>query len=353
MKVRLFLLALLVAIGTQAATHTVRDDAGLRTTLRSLQAGDVLRIAPGTYGSGHHLEGIANLTVEGLDPAQPPRFVGGSTGWHFSRCPGLRLRHLVVAGQTVNGLNLDEGGPEQPAATDVVLENLSVEDIGPEGNHDGIKVSGLTDLIIRDCRITGWGGQGIDLVGCHRVRIEGCRFTGKPGFSASAGIQIKGGSSAVTVENCDFDDAGERPLNVGGSTGLEFFRPPGARHEAKDIVVRGNRIRGSLCAAAFVGVDGAEFSDNSVLHPRRWIFRVLQETRAEGFTPCRNVVVRNNRIVFRRDQVVAEVNVGVGTAPETFRFQGNRWFAEDRPQASRPKLPVAETDGVHGRDPRD
>ncbi len=352
MRVRPFLLGLLAATGTQAATHAVSDDAGLRTTLRSLQAGDVVRIAPGTYSSGHHLEGIANLTVEGLDPAQPPRFVGGSTGWHFSRCPGLRLRHLVVSGQSVNGLNLDEGGPAQPPTTGVVLENLTVEDIGPRGNHDGIKASGLADLVIRDCRITGWGGQGIDLVGCHRVRIEGCRFTGKPGFSASAGIQIKGGSSAVTVGNCDFDDAGERPLNVGGSTGLEFFRPPGTRHEAKDIVVRGNRIRGSLCAAAFVGVDGAEFSDNTVLHPRRWIFRMLQETRAEGFTPCRNVLVRGNRIVFRRDQVTAEVNVGDGTAPETLRFEGNRWFAEDRPQASRPKLPVAETEGIHGVDPR-
>lgn len=352
MKGRLFLLALLAATGTEAATHTVRDDAGLRTTLRSLQAGDVLRIAPGTYTGGHQVEGIANLTVEALDPAQPPRFAGGSTGWHFRRCPGLRLRHLVVSGQSMNGLNLDEGGPSQPATTGVVLENLTVEDIGPKGNHDGIKVSGLADLVIRGCHITGWGGQGIDLVGCHRVRIEGCRFTGKPGFSASAGIQIKGGSSAVTVENCDFDDAGERPLNVGGSTGLEFFRPPGARHEAKDIVVRDNRIRGSLCAAAFVGVDGAEFSDNTVLHPRRWIFRMLQETRAEGFTPCRNVLVRGNRIVFRRDQVTAEVNVGAGTAPETFRFEGNRWFAEDRPQASRPRLPVAETEGVHGVDPR-
>lgn len=353
MRVRPFLLALIVATGTKAATHRIGSDTELRSSLRSLQEGDVLLLAPGVYSGGHHVEGIVNLTVEALDPAQPPRFAGGTTGWHFSRCPGLRLRHLIVSGQSVNGLNLDEGGTARPAVTGVMLENLTVEDIGPKGNHDGIKISGLTDLVICGCRITGWGGQGIDLVGCHRVRIEGCHFTGKTGYSASAGIQIKGGSSGVTVENCDFDDAGERPLNVGGSTGLEFFRPPGARHEAKDVVVRGNRIRRSLCAAAFVGVDGAEFSDNTVLHPKRWIFRILQETRAEGFTPCRNVLVSGNRIVFRRDQVVTEVNIGDGTAPETFRFEGNRWFAEDRPQASRPRLPVAETDGVHGQDPRD
>jgi hypothetical protein len=353
MKLGAFPLALLAAAEIQAATHPVANEVELAAALNALQAGDVVCIAPGNYPGGHHIEGIANLTVEGRDPARPPRFVGGKTGWQFSRCPNLRLRHLIITGQSVNGLNLDEGGPDQPAATGVRVESLTIEDIGPKGNHDGIKVSGLADLLIRDCRVTGWGGQGIDLVGCHRVRIEGCRFTGKAGFSASAGVQIKGGSSEVTVEDCDFDEAGERPVNVGGSTGLPFFRPPGTRHEARNIVVRGNRMHGSLCAVAFVGVDGAEFSDNTVLYPQRWIFRILQENRAAGFTPCRNIRVIGNRIVFRRTQVVAEVNAGDGTSPETFLFKGNHWFAEDRPEASRPKLPVAETGGVYGRDPRD
>jgi hypothetical protein len=48
----------------------------------------------------------------------------------------------------------------------------------------------------------------------------------------------------------------------------------------------------------------------------------------------------------------SDVNVGGGTAPETFVFEGNRWFAEDRPEASRPRLPVAEKEGVYGTDPR-
>jgi hypothetical protein len=103
---------------------------------------------------------------------------------------------------------------------------------------------------------------------------------------------------------------------------------------------------------AFVGVDGAEFSGNTILFPTKWIFRILQETREPGFAPCRNVVVRDNRIVFRRSQVQIEVNVGDGTSPESFRFEKNRWFAEDKPQASKPRLPTAEKDGVYGTDPR-
>lgn len=189
-------------------------------------------------------------------------------------------------------------------------------------------------------------------MGCHDSLITSCRFTGKEGFTASAAVQLKGGTSDVTVEKCHFTNAGERPVNVGGSTGLPYFRPQGVKHEAARLVVRDNVIEGSLCAAAFVGVDGAEFTGNTILFPSKWIFRILQETKEPGFVPCRNGVVKNNKIVFRREQVQVEVNIGPGAAPETFRFEGNQWFAEDRPQASKPKLPVEETSGVYGSDPR-
>ena len=51
----------------------------------------------------------------------------------------------------------------------------------------------------------------------------------------------------------------------------------------------------------------------------------------------------------------AIVNVGPDTAPETFRFVKNAWFAEDAPGRSRPELPAplpAEEGGTHGVDPK-
>jgi len=107
-----------------------------------------------------------------------------------------------------------------------------------------------------------------------------------------------------------------------------------------------------LCAAAFIGVDGAEFTGNSILFPTKWIFRILQETREPGFVPCRNVLIKDNRIVFLRSHVQSELNIGDATSPETFRFEKNRWFSEDKPQASTPKLPTAEIEGLYGTDPR-
>ena len=349
MKAALFLL-----LGSFAAADEiiVRDAGSLRAALRDLKTGTSLTLAPGDYPGGHHVSGIEKLTIEALDAKNPPHFKGGGNAWQFSRCKDLTLRNLRISGQTGNGLNLDDGGDLANPVTGITIEHVEISDIGPKGNHDGIKCSGLDKLTIRDCTITGWGGQGIDFVGCHHSLITGCRFIGKEGFSATAGVQLKGGTSHVIVEKCHFTDAGERPINVGGSTGLPYFRPQGVKYEATRIVVRDNVIEGSLCVAAFVGVDGAEFTSNTILFPTKWIFRILQETKEPGFVPCRNVLIKDNRIVFRRSQVQIEINIGGDTAPETFRFENNRWFAEDKPQASKPKLPGEETAGVYGSDPR-
>lgn len=320
--------------------------------LRHLNHGDVLKLAPGEYPGGQHVQGLKNLTLEALDPQNPPHIHGGSTGLQFSRCHGLTLRHLKISGQSMNGLNLDDGGMLEERIQGITLEDLEVSDIGPQGNHDAIKGSGLEGLTIRRCRLSGWGGQGVDLVGCHRSLIRECEFMGKPGYSATAAVQMKGGCRGIVVEKCRFQNAAERALNLGGSTGLPYFRPPDAAHEAADLTVRDCLIEGSLCAAAFVGVDGALFTGNTVLYPKKWVFRILQESTEPRFVPCRNVRITNNRIIFRRAEVSVDINIGPGTAPETFVFEKNAWFAEDTPARSRPILPVAETEGRYGEDPR-
>ena len=352
MKKTLFLLCVFLTNKTQADDVIVREADSLRKSLGDLKPRTTLKIASGDYPGGLHVVGVDSLTVEALDSESPPHFKGGANAWHFSRCQNLTVRHLRISGQSGNGLNVDDGGLFDEPVTGITLEHLEISDIGPKGNHDGMKCSGLDKLTIRNCTLTGWGGQGIDMVGCHDSLITDCRFTGKAGFSATAGVQMKGGSSDIIVEKCHFMNSGERPLNVGGSTGLDLFRPSGAKFEAKDIVVRDNMIEGSSCAAAFVGVNGAEFTGNTVLYPEKWIFRILQETTAVGYAPCRSVLLKDNRIVFRRAQVQIEINIGADTEPQTFRFEGNHWFAEDRPQASKPLLPSQEENGTYGVDPR-
>jgi hypothetical protein len=189
--------------------------------------------------------------------------------------------------------------------------------------------------------------------------VERCTFRHGPDATGANGVQAKGASRDVVVRRCRFEHAGDRAVNVGGSTGLEFFRPPlpewrGPRYEAKDVRVEGNTFVGGRAPVAFVGVDGAVFRFNTVWCPGRWALRVLQENRAEGFVPSRGGAFTDNVVAFRSDAwAEGGVNVGPGTAPETLRFERNVWWCVDAPERTRDlvRLPTAERDGTHGKDP--
>jgi len=341
---------LVAAAGAQDRVH-VRDSLQLRAAVESARPGLVISLAPGTYAPGLRLVGLAGargrpIVIEGGDPA--PVFSGGACALHLVDCRYVTLRNLTVKGCSGNGINVDDGGSAESPAHHIVLENVTVLDTGPTGNHDGIKLSGLDDFAIRRCRVVGWGGSAIDMVGCHRGVVEDCAFEGRAGFSQSSGVQMKGGSKDILVQGCFFRDAGQRSVNVGGSTGLAYFRPQDARFEAEDITVAGNRFTGSMAFVAFVNARNALVHSNTMHKPGKWVLRILQETTHERFPPCGEGVFERNLIVFDR-RVRTLANVGPGTAPETFVFRNNAWFGTEGPA---PRLPMKEDGGVYQVDPR-
>ena len=342
----------LAHLGLSAALVEVRGNEALAKALSELKPKTTLRIHAGDYRGGWSVAGIDQLIVTGADPKNPPHFKGGGQAWHFSKCNQLQVRHLKVSGQKHNGFNIDDGGDFKQPARQVLLEHLEISDIGPRGNFDGIKCSGLEELTIRHCIVSGWGGQAIDFVGCHQAVISHCRIIGKPGYSQATGPQFKGGCSDVTIEHCTLINAGMRPIQAGGSTGMAYFRPPGAKYEARNITIRHNAIVGGTCAVAFTGVDGAEFSRNTVVRPDKWVMRILQETTAPEFPPCRKVGFHHNIIVFERSKVRGVANIGPNTAAQTFLFHHNLWHALDRPDRSKPNLPSPEKSGLYGVDPK-
>ncbi len=258
-----------------------------------------------------------------------------------------------MRGQRSNGINIDDGGSFDTPSHHLTLEGLRVEDVGPQGNNDGIKLSGIDDFVVRRCVVEGWGGQAVDMVGCHRGRIEDCDFRGKEGFSQHTGPQTKGGSADIVIRGCRFHRAGTRAVNIGGSTSRSVFRPQNALYEAKNITVEGCTFVDCEAPLAFVGVDGATVRFNTIYRPKTWVVRILQETTDEGFPPSRNGRLERNLIVLRRAELRTVVNIGRGTAPESFVFCENWWFFEDQPTTSaRPELPTAEQSGVYGLDPK-
>jgi hypothetical protein len=154
-------------------------------------------------------------------------------------------------------------------------------------------------------------------------------------------------------------DAGERAVNMGGSTGLTFFRPPlsssGDNFEAKNIRVLANVIVGSTAPIAFVGCVDCLAAHNTIVDPGNWILRILQETTSAGgysFLAAQNGRFINNLIYFDGSALSTWVNVGANTDAASFTFQNNLWYAHDDPSQSAPQnLPAAETGAVIGMDP--
>lgn len=313
------------------APRVVTSEEELRDALHALGPGAQVQIAAGNYRGGWWLEGIhgtlaAPVRIGALDPATPPTFEGGGAeAWHLSDCSHVTLSELIVRGYTGNGINVDDGGSFETPARGIRIERVQIENIGPEGNHDALKMSGVDGFAVKDCRFLGWGGSAVDLVGCHDGVIEACTFEALAGFSQSSGVQIKGGSARVQVLECVFRGPVARAVNAGGSTGLAYFRPPDADAEARDVEIRGCRFYGGDAPVAAVGVVGLRVVGNLIHQPERWVLRILQESRDARFAPCSDGLFEDNEVIFDA-RVRTLVNVGPGTRPESFQFLDNVWI---------------------------
>jgi hypothetical protein len=367
------LAAATLPFSTAARDLAVTDAASLRTAVAAAQPGDRILLAAGNYGGGFHfaeLRGAPDrpIILAAADPRHPPVFREAATGLHLSNPAHVELHDLVFEQLSANGLNIDDGGAyraDDTGAHHIVLRRIHARDIGTTGNQDGIKLSGLRDFRLEDCVVERWGtggGSAIDLVGCHRGVITGCTIRHRePAPPNCTGVQCKGGTSDVAILRNRFEHAGGRGVNLGGSTGRPFFRPPltaspapGAKPhaEARALRVEGNTFLGGTAPVAFVGVDGAVVRFNTIERPTRWALRILQENRAPDFVPSRGGVFTDNLIIF--DSAAwssGGVNLGTATAPETFTFARNVWWCTDRPDRSHPALPTPEIDGTYGRDP--
>lgn len=345
-----------------AGEDVVKDRAGLAAALKTAGAGTVIRLAPGTYDGGLAVSAIKGtreqpVVITAAKTAEPPVIEGGASGLQLSGCHWVELSHLHFSGATANGLNIDDGGRGQPPSKGIVLRHLVVTNTGPAGNRDGIKLSGLDDFTVEHCRVVRWGagGSAVDMVGCHQGVVQDCEFQHDGLAAAGAnGVQMKGGSGDITVRRCRFFGTGGRGVNLGGSTGADYFRPAGARFEARNLTVEDCLFTDVEAPVAFVGVDGATVRYNTLYRPGRWALRILQENRGDGIVRCRNGVFSHNIICFQSGSLREAVNIGPDTEPQSFRFEANAWHCEDKPDVTRRliRLPAEETKGTYGVEPR-
>jgi hypothetical protein len=316
--------------------------------------GDTVLIHNGIYQGAFFIENIqgtpnAPIVIRGMD-RDSVIFQGGSESMHFSECSHMIIENFTVNGQTSNGMNCDDGGTFDTPTHHMTFRNLTFSGMGANGNNDQLKLSGLDDFVIENCIFENGspGGSGADMVGCHKGIFRNNIFR----KSGSNCIQAKGGTRFIRIEQNSFIDGGQRALNLGGSTGLEFFRPLDATHEAADLMVTGNVFVGSVTPMAYVGSVRVSVTNNTIINPERWVFRILQETvDPNRFEPCGNNIFQNNLVVFR-STISRHVNIGGNTAPQTFLLRNNLWYNVDNPSASKPQeVQLMESNALYGIDP--
>jgi hypothetical protein len=329
--------------------------------------GTAVVVHAGTYPGGAYLSDVvgsadAPIWIGGAQGEPRPVFEGGPEAIHITKARYLVLHDLEVRNMDANGINVDDGGEydNEDAARHILFANLYIHDIGSGGNQDCIKLSGINDYFVLDCEMSVCGGSGagsaVDHVGCHRGVLARNFIHDLTGN----GIQCKGGSEDIDILWNRLISAGERGVNMGGSTGFEFFRPPLSdampNAEARRIHVYSNVFQGSTTPIAFVGCVDCEAVNNTFVDPQNWLMRILQETVSSppyDFLPAQNGLYANNIVYFDRATLSGEdVNVGANTDAASFTFTNNLWYAHDDPGASAPStLPSADTASVVGQDP--
>lgn len=328
--------------------------------------GSAIVIHAGTYAGGLFIANLrgtpsAPIWVGGADGETPPLFSGGSNAIQLQRPAYLVLHDIHVNGSTANGINIDDGSEyaNPLAAHHLAIERVDIRNIGSTGNQDCLKISGLNDFWIFDSVFESCGdnGSGIDFVGAHRGLVFGNTLTD----IGASGVQAKGGSEDIEIRGNRFFNGGGRALNMGGSTGFEFFRPPLStttpNAEARDIRAIANLFVGSAQAPLnFVGCVDCVAVHNTVVNPGSWLVRILQETTTSGgftFAPVGHGLLQNNVFLFRRSDIGASaVNVGGNTDADSFVWLNNLFYASDQPAQSNPNAPGSVSGSLIAQNPQ-
>lgn len=351
-------LFILLAITIHASAFTLHVGSGYPYSTLDLGAavavpGDTILVHSETYSGGLFIADLQGTESEWIHilvaPGGTVIFNGGTNAWQFTDAAYLEIRGFIFEHQTGNGLNFDDGGSYETPAHHILFADCTFRNISASGNNDLLKLSGLDDFEITNCIFMNGaaGGSGIDMVGCHDGLIKNCSFENL----GSNSIQAKGGTRNIEITRNFFKNGGARAVNLGGSTGLPFFRPLDAAYESADLKVYANIFIGSEAPIAYVGTINTEVVNNTIYLPTKWMLRILQETvDPDRFASCGNNTFRNN-IIYLDERSSVECNIGPNTAPETFTFSNNLWFHVDDAGWPGPDLPVADSDNIVGQDP--
>ncbi|MHC4446738.1 MAG: right-handed parallel beta-helix repeat-containing protein [Planctomycetota bacterium] len=343
LMVAIMLAASAPAAGTQ---HLVSPGSPWQDVAERARPGDRIILMPGRHrtASFNGLQGAPGkpIRIGGLDPSNPAMIRAGREGLRFQQPQHLVLENLVITGATISGLVINggrgQGETREPWPAHVTLRNVTVQRTGPHGQRHALDLAGLGNLQIEDCHVEGWGGAGINIVGCHTVAISNCTIKGLADHSQSVGIMVRGGSTGVRITDCVIEGATEHSVSIGGRTGIADFwpmipddAPHGARVEASDVQVLRCVLVGSECPVAFVSCDDARVSYTTIVRPRRWVACMLDKHDDPRVATSRSAVLGSSLIVWEPGDLEQAVHIGEGIDPKPLFIEANLWWSPEPP----------------------
>lgn len=293
-------------------------------------AGDTILMFDGTYSGNSYRENLQGTPKDWITivsaPNQKVVFKGGGAAFYMVDVAYIRIVGLFFEDQTGNSISIDDGGSYETPSHNIIIENCTWLSMNAPAGSNMIKMAGVDSFSIVNCVFLNGpvSGIGIDLVGCHDGIIEKNYFD-KTGAYA---IQTKGGSHNITIQHNVFINTTDRTINAGGNTGYPFFRPIDVTYEAKHIYIYANIFRGCKAPISFATAIECQAINNTILNPKNWAFRILQETSDTRFSTCANNTIKNNLIVMPNTTQPA-FNIGPNTNPSSFKISHNAWYNQE------------------------
>lgn len=358
---RLFqLLGVFSILATGSMSHATTHEVGSNKQYASFEAaasvcspGDTILFFEATYNSRQNIIGLQGTESEpiAIMAAKDEKvvFSNSNEAWHLTNVAHLQISGFIFEDLRTNGVNIDDGGDYSTPSHHILIRECIFRDMDATGNNDLLKLSGVDYLQVLKCTFLNGsaGGSGLDMVGCHNVSIVSNSFENM----GSNAIQAKGGTQYIQILQNTFINCGHRSVNLGGSTGLQYFRPIDAKFEAADISVYSNVFIGSIASVAYVGSVRVDVSNNTMIDPEKWAFRILQETvDTTRFLPCGQNRFANN-LIYCDSRVTTASNIGPNTAAETFQFSNNLWFNHENTNWTGPSIPVTDPNQITQVDP--
>lgn len=346
-----------------AGMHLVSPGDDWERLIDKVSPGDEIILMPGRHRAARFdgLEGSGKqpIIIRSARPEQPAIIEASGEGILLNGASHLVIKDLTVTGAKINGItitapsrtgvNSDELWPAY-----IDIENVTVLHTGGGGNkRHAIQVSGVTNVNIKNCKIHGWGGAGVDVMSASRVDISKCEFRGHEEYPQQAAVHVRGGSDVVRITDCTMVDSGvysiimggeaDKPLNIPGVVQTASTKSKTeSGHTAARVQVMRCVIKGSLCPIHFLSATDCQVRNVTMIRPKQWVMAIDLAKAELNVKPSVRLTFGSNLIMWEPGDLDRLARLGSSFRDKSITIEQNLWWSKETAEqrASLGQLPV-------------